>query len=112
MYREVQANGSDAKIRTAEIHATSILTLDRAEKTEHEDRKNRRCGIERATTIRFFLGYGLGFRVHLSVVSSPLMGAQESPLGKRDISFFPCLSSFLAFRWEGCARERSHCDAP
>ncbi len=35
-YREFQANGSDAKIRTAEIHAISILTLDRAEKTEHE----------------------------------------------------------------------------
>ncbi len=31
-----QPNGSDAKIRTAEIHAISILTLDRAEKTEHE----------------------------------------------------------------------------
>ena len=36
-YREFQPNGSDAKIRTAEIHAVSILTLDRAEKTEHED---------------------------------------------------------------------------
>jgi single-strand DNA-binding protein len=35
-YREFQANGSDAKIRTAEIHSTSILTLDRAEKTEDE----------------------------------------------------------------------------
>ena len=35
-YREFQPNASDAKIRTAEIHATSILTLDRAEKTEHE----------------------------------------------------------------------------
>ena len=35
-YREFQPNGSDAKIRTAEIHAISILTLDRAEKTEHE----------------------------------------------------------------------------
>jgi hypothetical protein len=31
-YREFQPNGSDAKIRTAEIHAISILTLDRAEK--------------------------------------------------------------------------------
>ncbi len=36
-YREFQANGSEAKIRTAEIHATSILTLDRAEKAGHED---------------------------------------------------------------------------
>ena len=36
-YREFQPNGSDAKIRTAEIHAISILTLDRAEKTEQED---------------------------------------------------------------------------
>ena len=36
-YREFQPNGSDAKIRTVEIHAVSILTLDRAEKTEHED---------------------------------------------------------------------------
>ena len=35
-YREFQANGSDAKVRTAEIHAISILTLDRAEKTEPE----------------------------------------------------------------------------
>ena len=35
-YREFQPNGSDAKVRTAEIHATSILTLDRAEKTEDE----------------------------------------------------------------------------
>ena len=35
-YREFQPNGSDEKIRTAEIHAVSILTLDRAEKTEHE----------------------------------------------------------------------------
>jgi single-strand DNA-binding protein len=35
-YREFQPNGSDAKVRTAEIHAISILTLDRAEKTEHE----------------------------------------------------------------------------
>ncbi len=35
-YREFQPNGSEAKIRTAEIHSISILTLDRAEKTEHE----------------------------------------------------------------------------
>jgi single-strand DNA-binding protein len=35
-YREFQPNGSDAKVRTAEIHASSILTLDRAEKTEHD----------------------------------------------------------------------------
>jgi single-strand DNA-binding protein len=35
-YREFQAKGSDAKVRAAEIHAISILTLDRAEKTEHE----------------------------------------------------------------------------
>jgi single-strand DNA-binding protein len=35
-YREFQPNGSDAKIRTSEIHAISILTLDRGEKTEHE----------------------------------------------------------------------------
>ncbi len=35
-YREFQPNGSDAKIRTGEIHAISILTLDRGEKTEHE----------------------------------------------------------------------------
>jgi single-strand DNA-binding protein len=33
-YREFQLNGSEAKVRTAEIHATSILTLDRAERTE------------------------------------------------------------------------------
>jgi hypothetical protein len=33
---EFQANGSDAKIRTAEVHAVSILTLDRAEKAEQE----------------------------------------------------------------------------
>ena len=35
-YREFQPKGSDAKVRAAEIHAISILTLDRAEKTEHE----------------------------------------------------------------------------
>ena len=35
-YREFQPNGSDAKVRTAEIHATSIPMLDRAEKTEDE----------------------------------------------------------------------------
>jgi hypothetical protein len=35
-YPEFHPNGSDAKVRTAEIHAISILTLDRAEKTEHE----------------------------------------------------------------------------
>jgi single-strand DNA-binding protein len=35
-YREFQPKSSDAKIRTAEIHAISILTLDHAEKTEHE----------------------------------------------------------------------------
>jgi single-strand DNA-binding protein len=37
-YREFQPNGSDAKSRTGEIHATSILTLDRAEKTKQEVR--------------------------------------------------------------------------
>jgi hypothetical protein len=35
-YLESQPNGSEAKVRTAEIHAVSILMLDRAEKTEHE----------------------------------------------------------------------------
>ncbi len=35
-YREFQPEGSNSKVRTAEIHAVSILTLDRAEKTEHE----------------------------------------------------------------------------
>lgn len=35
-YREFQPTGSDAKIRTVEIHVVSILTLDRAEKTDHE----------------------------------------------------------------------------
>jgi hypothetical protein len=35
-HREFQPNGSDARVRTAEIHASSILTLDRAEKTEHD----------------------------------------------------------------------------
>jgi hypothetical protein len=32
----VSPKGSDVKIRAAEIHAISILTLDRAEKTEHD----------------------------------------------------------------------------
>ena len=36
-YREFQPTGSDAKIRIAEIHAISILTLDRAETAERED---------------------------------------------------------------------------
>ena len=31
-YREFQPNGSDARIRTAETHAISILTLDRGER--------------------------------------------------------------------------------
>jgi hypothetical protein len=35
-YREFQPADSDAKIRTAEVYAISILTLDRAEKAEHE----------------------------------------------------------------------------
>ena len=35
-YRDFQPKGSDAKVRAAEIHALSILTLDRPEKTEHE----------------------------------------------------------------------------
>ena len=30
-YREFQPKGSDANVRVAEVHATSILTLDRAE---------------------------------------------------------------------------------
>jgi hypothetical protein len=33
----MQSCRKHTKIRTAEIHAISILTLDRAEKTEHED---------------------------------------------------------------------------
>ncbi len=33
-YREFQPNGSDSSVRLAEVHATSILTLDRAEKAE------------------------------------------------------------------------------
>jgi single-strand DNA-binding protein len=33
-YREFQPKGSDGKIRTAEIHAISILRFDRAEKTD------------------------------------------------------------------------------
>lgn len=36
-YREFQPKGSDAKIRSVEIHASSILTLDRAGKAERED---------------------------------------------------------------------------
>jgi single-strand DNA-binding protein len=35
-YREFQPKGSEAKVRTVEIHAVSILTLDRAEKTDHD----------------------------------------------------------------------------
>ena len=33
-YREFQPKGSDGNVRVAEVHATSILTLDRAEKSE------------------------------------------------------------------------------
>ena len=36
-YREFQPSGSEAKIRSVEVHASSILTLDRAEKAERED---------------------------------------------------------------------------
>ena len=34
-YREFQPQDSEAKIRAVEIHASSILTLDRAEKADH-----------------------------------------------------------------------------
>jgi single-strand DNA-binding protein len=33
-YREFRPKGSDGNARVAEVHATSILTLDRAEKSE------------------------------------------------------------------------------
>ena len=33
-YREFQPKGSDVNIRVAEVHATSIVILDRAEKSE------------------------------------------------------------------------------
>ena len=36
-YREFQPEGSAVKVRTAEIHASSILTLDRAETAERDD---------------------------------------------------------------------------
>ena len=36
-YREFQPEGSAVKVRTSEIHASSILTLDRAEAAERDD---------------------------------------------------------------------------
>jgi single-strand DNA-binding protein len=36
-YREFRAHGSDAKIRSAEIHAISILTLGRGEKSDADE---------------------------------------------------------------------------
>ena len=36
-YREFQPKDHDSKIRSVEIYASSILTLDRAEKAERED---------------------------------------------------------------------------
>jgi single-strand DNA-binding protein len=36
-YREFQPQGTDSKVRVAEIHVTSILTLDRAEKADADD---------------------------------------------------------------------------
>jgi single-strand DNA-binding protein len=36
-YREFQLQGSDTKVRTAEIHVISILTLNRAEKADADD---------------------------------------------------------------------------
>ena len=36
-YREFQPQASETKVRAAEIHVTSILTLDRAEKAEAAD---------------------------------------------------------------------------
>ena len=36
-YREFQPKGSDAMVRVAEIHVTSILTLDRAAKSEPDE---------------------------------------------------------------------------
>jgi Single-strand binding protein family len=41
-YRSFQPNGSDAKIRTAEIHASSILTLDSCRKNGAR-RRDRGC---------------------------------------------------------------------
>jgi hypothetical protein len=52
-YLEFQPKGSDARVRTAEIHATSILTLDRAEKTEQSDERAK-LRSWRTTTIRRF----------------------------------------------------------
>ena len=37
-YREFQPQGADTKVRTADIHVTSILTLDRAEKADADDK--------------------------------------------------------------------------
>ena len=36
-YREFQPKGSEAMVRVAEIHVTSILTLDRAAKSEPDE---------------------------------------------------------------------------
>jgi single-strand DNA-binding protein len=36
-YREFQPQGSDTKVRLAEIHVISILTLDRAEKADADE---------------------------------------------------------------------------
>jgi single-strand DNA-binding protein len=36
-YREVQAKDSDVRVRVAEIHVTSILTLDRRERSEPDE---------------------------------------------------------------------------
>jgi single-strand DNA-binding protein len=36
-YRELQPQGTDTKVRTADIHVTSILTLDRAERADADD---------------------------------------------------------------------------
>ena len=36
-YPEFQPKGSETKVRAAEIHVSSILTLDRAEKAESEE---------------------------------------------------------------------------
>jgi single-strand DNA-binding protein len=49
-YRDSQANGSDAKIRIGEIHAISILTLDRGERPSTKVRP--RLPNSRVMTIR------------------------------------------------------------
>jgi single-stranded DNA-binding protein len=54
-YREFQPKGFDSNVRIVEIHASSILSLDRAEKAESRNTRNQRN--RRINNLRVFNAY-------------------------------------------------------